>query len=138
MNEKPAIISVSIPQEDKERYEKVADERGISMSAFIKESLDICTSFDKGFINMVRDISRKLNVPISMLIKTWVIRRAVELEIKNEIFGGGELLEEFQFTSTGPISGLELVENLKSVFKHKYEAEKRLSQENIDKYLKSQ
>ena len=118
-------FSFTIGRNEKESLENAAKEMGITFTDLLKTGATFYANLDPTFRKWIRSFSGDLGIQeylvFQNLVLSWVARR----EAHEEVFGYQDpLLEEFQFTDKGPITGEELNRILKQKFKKEYEDEK--------------
>jgi len=123
--EKSTNTAIRITPSEKESLENAAKEMGITFTDLLKTGATFYASLDPIFRKWIRSFSGDLGIQeylvFQNLVLSWVARR----EAHEEVFGFQDpLLEEFQFTDKGPITGEELNRILKQKFKKEYEDEK--------------
>ena len=132
MAEKKVNITFRCTEEFRNKVKEKAENLEMSQTEFIETVLQMMFDFDPVFIEEMHNWAEKLKLPMGIVIQNFIIRRLGLRAGKNEFWEkefkqppGPELLEEFQYTDQGPITG----EKLFNFFKDNKYAE--LKEENI-------
>lgn len=116
-------FSFTIERDEKERLENAAKEMGISFTDLLKTGAAFYAGLDSTFRKWIQDFSRELRIQDSLVLQnlaiSWLARRDAESEVRGF---QDPLLEEFQFTDKGPITGEPLHRLLKEKFVREFEA----------------
>lgn len=110
-------MTVLLPEGiDKEDLKRKAAEIGIKYTILAQEGIGIIMDWDAAFYHRVKDYADGLGITVGMLIESMLLRRFVESEVKQEVWGtgGAQILPEFTITDKGRLRGLELVDYLRS------------------------
>lgn len=132
MANKKTAITFRSSKEFKNKIDEKAEMLNMSRTEFIETAANMMVDFDPVFINKMQNWAKSLKLPIGIVIQNFIIKRlgkrAGETKFWEEEFNtkpAAELLEAFQYTDQGPVTGEELF----NYFKEKQN--KKLKRENI-------
>lgn len=106
---------------------KAREGYGITSSGLVQRGINLMMDFSPPFYRRLEDYATGLDTTIGIIIEGMLLRRFVELEVKQAVWGtgGAQILPEFTITDKGRLRGLELVAYLRNWFTQE-EERKRL------------
>jgi hypothetical protein len=124
---KQAKISLSVTARQKLDLHKAAIEKEMSLETFLLEAGEIYKDLDLEFINRMKNFSKALNWPISLVMENLCLSWIARHEALDEIYGcpnAESILIEFSVTGDGSVTGGAIYTILKNYFKNKFAREK--------------
>lgn len=111
-------LSVRLPEHiTPAEIDEKAKALGMSRAAFVLNAVETFMGFDTVFYKRIEEYAKNLNIPTWLVMQNMLIKRMAKEAADYEVWGPSQhLLEEFMFTSQGPITGEELFDNLKEMY----------------------
>ena len=106
-------IQIKINSSEKDFLERLAKEKGLSLSELMRRGAWFYGSIDDRVFQYAEELSKRLNIRDHVVISNTVIRRLAEDAATAEVCPGDSLLYEFPLTQEGVISGSRLFEMIK-------------------------
>ena len=116
--EDPSVMTaLKLRKSEKEELSKIAEERGTSFSALLREGGRLLGDFDPFFLNKISEYSTKFGIKPSMIIQNLIIKQLAYEAAEVEVYGSVDRIRnEFVYTDEGPITGTKLFEMLKGQY----------------------